>query len=134
MGAADAPAIWDDLRERCPIAHTDRFGGAWLPTRYDDVAAIAYDTEHFSSRAIIVSNFRPPLRPARRSASAPPISSDPPFHHDARKLLLPGVHQDRRRQAGGGDPRVLPLADRRVRRAGTSSTPPPSTPSTSRCG
>mgnify|MGYP006138018775 CR=1 FL=1 len=23
--------ILDDLRERCPIAHTDRYGGAWLP-------------------------------------------------------------------------------------------------------
>ena len=59
--AADAPEVWDDLRGRCPIAHTDRFGGGWLPTRYEDVAAIAYDTEHFTSRAIIVSNFRPPL-------------------------------------------------------------------------
>ena len=86
--AADPYPIQDDLRQRCPVAHTDRFGGAWLPTRYDDVAAIAYDTEHFSSRAIIVSNFRPPRELAPVGGS-PPISSDPPFHHDARKLLLP---------------------------------------------
>ncbi|GAA1282310.1 cytochrome P450 [Planotetraspora silvatica] len=86
--AADPYPIQDDLRQRCPIAHTDRFGGAWLPTRYEDVSAIAYDTEHFTSRAIIVSNVRPPkeLAPV---GGAPPISSDPPFHHDARKLLLP---------------------------------------------
>jgi hypothetical protein len=86
--AADPYPIQDDLRRRCPIAHTDRFGGGWLPTRYDDVAAIAYDTEQFSSRAIIMSNFRPPpdIAPI---GGAPPISSDPPFHHDARKLLLP---------------------------------------------
>ena len=31
--AAHAIEVWDDLRGRCPIAHTDRFGGAWLPTR-----------------------------------------------------------------------------------------------------
>jgi cytochrome P450 len=86
--AADPYAIQDDLRQRCPVAHTDRFGGAWLPTRYDDVAAIAYDTERFSSRAIIMSNFRPPRELAPVGGS-PPISSDPPFHHDARKLLLP---------------------------------------------
>ena len=86
--AADPYPIQDDLRQRCPVAHTDRFGGAWLPTRYDDVAAIAYDTERFSSRAIIVSNFRPPPELAPVGGS-PPISSDPPFHHDARKLLLP---------------------------------------------
>jgi cytochrome P450 len=86
--AQHAPEVWDDLRGRCPIAHTDRFGGGWLPTRYDDVAAIAYDTEHFSSRAIIMSNFRPP-KAAAPVGGSPPISSDPPFHHDARKLLLP---------------------------------------------
>ena len=86
--AADPYPIQDDLRKRCPVAHTDRFGGVWLPTRYDDVAAIAYDTERFSSRAIIVSNFRPPRELAPVGGS-PPISSDPPFHHDARKLLLP---------------------------------------------
>src|ERR1700733_6913872 len=59
--SADPYPIQDDLRQRCPIAHTGRFGGGWLPTRYDDVAAVAYDTERFSSRAIIMSNFRPPL-------------------------------------------------------------------------
>ncbi len=86
--SADPYPIQDDLRQRCPIAHTDRFGGGWLPTRYEDVAAVAYDTEHFSSRAIIMSNFRPP-RDLAPIGGSPPISSDPPFHHDARKLLLP---------------------------------------------
>ena len=86
--SADPYPIQDDLRQRCPIAHTERFGGGWLPTRYEDVAAIAYDTERFSSRAIIMGNFRPPREIAPVGGS-PPISSDPPFHHDARKLLLP---------------------------------------------
>jgi cytochrome P450 len=86
--SADPYPIQDDLRQRCPIAHTGRFGGGWLPTRYEDVAAIAYDTEHFSSRSIIMSNFRPPHEVAPVGGS-PPISSDPPFHHDARRLLLP---------------------------------------------
>ena len=86
--SADPYPIQDELRQRCPIAHTERFGGGWLPTRYEDVAAVAYDTERFSSRAIIMSNFRPPLDEAPVGGS-PPISSDPPFHHDARKLLLP---------------------------------------------
>jgi cytochrome P450 len=86
--SADPYPIQDDLRQRCPIARTERFGGAWLPTRYEDVAAIAYDTERFSSRSIILSNFRPPRELAPIGGS-PPISSDPPFHRDARKLLLP---------------------------------------------
>ncbi|GGK68309.1 cytochrome P450 [Sphaerisporangium melleum] len=86
--AADPYPIQDDLRQRCPIAHTDRFGGGWLPTRYEDVAGIAYDTDRFSSRSVIMSNFRPP-RDLAPIGAAPPISSDPPFHRDARKLLLP---------------------------------------------
>lgn len=86
--AADMYAITDDLRERCPVAHSDRFGGAWLPTRYADVAAVAYDSDTFTSRAIVASNFRPDVSIAP-VGGAPPITSDPPFHHGARKLLLP---------------------------------------------
>jgi cytochrome P450 len=86
--SADPYRIQDDLRQRCPIARTERFGGGWLPTRYEDVAAIAYDTERFSSRSIIMGNFRPPHEIAPVGGS-PPISSDPPFHHEARRLLLP---------------------------------------------
>jgi cytochrome P450 len=85
--AEDPFPIWDDLRVRCPVAHTERYGGAWLPTRHDDIAAVAHDTEHFTSQGVIVSEGRP-LAPAPRGF-APPISSDPPFHHDARRLLLP---------------------------------------------
>jgi cytochrome P450 len=80
--------IMDDLRQRCPIAHTERFGGAWLPTLYEDIAAIAYDTEHFSSRSVNVGNFRPPLDLAP-VGELPPITADPPWHHPMRKLLLP---------------------------------------------
>lgn len=80
--------ILDDLRTRCPVAHTERYGGAWLPTRHEDVSAIAYDTERFTSRSILMNNNRPPLDMAP-AGIAPPISSDPPFHQEARRVLLP---------------------------------------------
>ena len=51
---ADPVPIWDDLRGRCPVAHTDRYGGAWLPVTHEGVAAVAYDTEHFTSRSVIM--------------------------------------------------------------------------------
>ena len=87
--AANPFPIWADIRSSgCPIAHTGRYGGAWLPTRHADVSAIAYDTERFTSRSIVMSEFRPPLELAPMGI-APPISSDPPFHHEARRLLLP---------------------------------------------
>ena len=34
---ADPAPVWADLRERCPMAHTERYGSTWLPTRYDDL-------------------------------------------------------------------------------------------------
>ena len=85
--SADPFPIWDELRSTCPVAHSDRYGGVWLPTRHEDVAAIAHDTEHFTSRSVVVTNYRPPDLAPR--GIAPPISSDPPFHAGARKLLLP---------------------------------------------
>ncbi len=82
--------IWDELRETCPVAHSDRYGGTWLPVRHEDVAAVAYDTEHFTSRQVIVSEARPgPNDLPAPIGIAPPITSDPPFHALARRLLLP---------------------------------------------
>jgi cytochrome P450 len=86
--AADPYPIWRELRATCPIAHSDRYGGVWLPTRHEDVAAIAYDTDRFSSRSIVVSEMKAPAFMAPEGI-APPISSDPPYHHDARRMLLP---------------------------------------------
>ncbi|HEX4490713.1 MAG TPA: cytochrome P450 [Acidimicrobiia bacterium] len=86
----DPYPIWDELRGKCPVAHTDRYGGAWLPVRRDDIAAIAYDTEHFTSRSVIVSELRPDEHDLPAPIGiAPPITSDPPFHSMARRMLLP---------------------------------------------
>ncbi len=88
--------IWDELRARCPVARSDRYGGTWLPVRHDDVAAIAYDTEHFTSRSVVVSEVRPgPDDPPAPIGLAPPITSDPPFHSMARRLLLPAFSAKR---------------------------------------
>ena len=81
--------IWDDLRTSCPIAHTERFLGAYLPTSYAAVKAIAYDTEHFSSRRVVVREVRMP-----EVNQAPPITSDPPEHKPIKQLLLPPFTPD----------------------------------------
>ena len=86
----DPYPIWDELRATCPVAHSDRYGGTWLPVRHEDVAAVAYDTEHFTSRSVIVSEVRPGGNDLPAPIGiAPPITSDPPFHALARRLLLP---------------------------------------------
>jgi len=80
----DPYPIWDELRRKCPIAHTERFKGVYLPTRYRDVRDIAYDPEHFSSRKVAIRETHPP-----NDRGAPPITSDPPRHRLARMVLLP---------------------------------------------
>jgi len=87
---ADPYPIWDDLRQRCPVAHSDRYGGTWLPVTHDLVSEVAYDHEHFTSRSVVVSARRPgPDDLPAPIGLSPPITSDPPFHSIVRRMLLP---------------------------------------------
>jgi cytochrome P450 len=87
----NAPEVWKELRDGgCPVAHSDRYGGMWVPITHDTVNEVAYDTENFTSRSVIVSVGRPGDRAIPAPiGGAPPITSDPPFHNIARRLLLP---------------------------------------------
>ena len=100
----DPYGIWDELRQSCPMAHTDRWGGSWLPTRYADVYAIAHDIEKFpSGNGISVvpliemsgdkqtTNTPSPLL----TSGVPPISADPPLHTWTRRLILPTMSNKR---------------------------------------
>jgi len=92
--------IWDELRSKCPVAHSERWGSSWMPTRYEDLFNIARDIDHFSSRDVLVAPSGPPPEGEEEDEdfpealrdyqpSAPPITSDPPEHTWARRLLLP---------------------------------------------
>ena len=76
--------IWDELREKCPVAHSDRYGGVWLPVTHEGVAAVAYDTDHFTSRSVIERWRSPTMRDrsttrfrATRSGSGFPTPNGP---------------------------------------------------------
>ncbi len=86
----DPFGIWDALRSTCPIAHTERRGSTWLPTRYQDVVDLAHDVERFSSTEISVIPFAgdAPDEPVL-AYGLPPITADPPLHTWTRRLLLP---------------------------------------------
>ena len=89
--ARDPWAAYAELRERCPVAHTDAYGGFKVVTRYGDVAQIAQDWRTFSSAHDIddssngylgVTIPSPPVR-------ALPTEVDPPEHTAYRKILKP---------------------------------------------
>ena len=84
------PSFAEIRESKCPVAHTERWGGSWMPTRYEDVVAIAQEYETFTSRGILV--LPPPpgqTEGAYGGVAAPPITSDPPDHHWHRRLILP---------------------------------------------
>jgi len=86
----DPFTVWDELRQTCPIAHSNRRGSNWLPTRYEDITAMAHDIEHFSSVevGVIPVDVEEPEDPIL-PYGLPPISVDPPVHTWTRRLLLP---------------------------------------------
>lgn len=90
----DPLPVWNELRNKCPIAHTERWGGSWLPTRYEDMQAFVRMVPALSSHdPLVVSQskeeeaFDPILE--EYGNSAPPITSDPPDHIPMRRLILP---------------------------------------------
>lgn len=85
----DPFSIWDELRKTCPVAHTDRRGGAWLLTTYQDVTEAAHDIERFSSLEVGVIASEEEPEDGLLPYGLPPISSDPPLHTWTRRLLLP---------------------------------------------
>lgn len=82
---ADPVPVFDELRGRCPVAHSDRFGGLELLTRYRDVSEVAHDPARFTSRRIVVNE----VPTARRGLPLPPINYDPPQHTAFRRVVLP---------------------------------------------
>ncbi len=96
--------IWDEIRSsECPVAHTERWGASWMPTKYEDLFNIARDITNYSSRDVLVAPTGPepgtegqpnpyaeiPEELQNADIGAPPITSDPPIHTWARRLLLP---------------------------------------------
>ena len=86
---ANAIQIWNDVREQCPVATTERYGRAFMPVTMEGVSQVARDTDTFSSIWVNVS------RPDAPRIPAPPITSDPPEHQGHRRLLLPAFNPKR---------------------------------------
>lgn len=87
--AQNSLAINAQLRAKCPVAHSDQYGGFWVVSRYDDVVAVAKDDETFRSGWMI--DGKSPYGVNIPSSHTPhyPIEMDPPEYTPYRKLLNP---------------------------------------------
>ena len=84
--------IWAEMRQQCPIAHTERLGGSWNPTRFDDTRALAGMIPELSSRQPLVmppAPNAPEMSRYEQMITAAPITADPPMHGWTRRMLLP---------------------------------------------
>lgn len=81
--------LFDDLRARCPVAHSNDIGGFWLFTRYADVAEAISDSATY---ATAVQNVVPKVATTGRR---PPLHLDPPEHTPYRRALTPLFRRDR---------------------------------------
>ncbi|MGH8924638.1 MAG: cytochrome P450 [Acidimicrobiia bacterium] len=77
--------ILEALRIECPVVHSDRYGGFWLLTRYEDVAWAARSPHEFTSAVPGVTSI-PPIQGPRSEPNLP-IELDPPVHAQYRALI-----------------------------------------------
>ncbi|MFN8172211.1 MAG: cytochrome P450 [Candidatus Nanopelagicales bacterium] len=105
----DPEARYREIRETCPVAWTDSYGGFWITTRYADIARIARDDETFSSDR----GEHPELGTAIVIPRGPgivqyPIELDPPQSTLFRALVNPLLSKEAVRT-------MVPLIERNVR-------------------
>ncbi len=91
----DPSPIWSDLRDRCPVAHSTRWGGSWMPVNYADIQELANMVPALSSKTVTVIPPDPILREEliaelkQYGTENPPITADPPEHSPFKRLILP---------------------------------------------
>jgi cytochrome P450/ferredoxin-NADP reductase len=79
----DPTDIHAHLREKCPVAWSDRFGGFYALTRYEDVTKALLDVQTFTSaQKTTIPDITGPDRPPRA-----PVEMDPPIHEQYRDML-----------------------------------------------
>jgi cytochrome P450 len=78
---AGLPATLARMREACPVAHSDQYGGFWVVTKYKDVLRVAEDWETFSSEHGLL------VPPAPTAVRNMPVEADPPAHRAYKRLV-----------------------------------------------
>ena len=73
--------VFADLRDKCPVAHSDAFGGFWIATRHADIRAILDDPIEYTT---VVRNVVPG---ASATGRRPPLHLDPPEHTPYRRAI-----------------------------------------------
>lgn len=86
------PEIYAEMRTKCPVAHSDRHGGFFVITRYEDVKAVLGDPDAFVSGRdlrfgdkLVSGGATVPTNPVRMGI----MEMDPPVSQTYRRVLAP---------------------------------------------
>jgi cytochrome P450 len=82
-GFHDAHRVYRELRQKCPVAHSNAYNGFWALMRYEDVVNCLKDSDTFITS---VQNVVPKVAFTGRR---PPLHLDPPQHTPYRQVLTP---------------------------------------------
>jgi cytochrome P450 len=78
-----------ELRLKCPVAHSDAWGGFWALMRYDDVKKVASDSSTY------ITTKQNVLPKVAFTGRRPPLHLDPPEHTPYRRALNPLLSPER---------------------------------------
>lgn len=81
--ALDPHTDYATLRAKCPVAHTDNYGGFYVMTKFDDISTVLHDAKTFSSWPADT-----PPTPGHTRALIP-LEVDAPEHRRYRTIVDP---------------------------------------------
>jgi cytochrome P450 len=81
--AATLPDTMARMRGLCPVARSDRHGGFWVVSRYEDALSAAQNWEAFSSAHGLA------ILPSNGVVRNLPVETDPPEHRVYKRLINP---------------------------------------------
>jgi cytochrome P450 len=81
--AATMPETMARMRELCPVARSDAYGGFLVISAYEDVLSVAQHPEVFSSAHGLA------VAPSQTIIKSLPVEADPPEHRIYKRLISP---------------------------------------------
>jgi cytochrome P450 len=79
----DPTPLYERMREKCPVARSERYDGFWILSKYEDLSNAYHQPTVYSSRSVSIPSY------FGNERQAIPVEIDPPDHTKYRQILTP---------------------------------------------
>lgn len=93
--ANDSSQRFQDLHAKCPVAHSSKYGGFWVLSKYTDVIEATRNTAAYSSAQGVS------IPDVGAGVPLPPLQADPPIHTHFRRILQQEFSRGRMNEVEG---------------------------------